>query len=307
MKSLKLPFAWTRRKLFLLLNTAKNTFQKYVNRKQNNQSRSNHPEPSKSPDPNRGRLDSTTTKPPQEDEHWKQEQKRFWERQIVCAKILNWITAVGTIAGLFGLYIIYQTLQATWVASNAAAKASDVAEKTLVASQRPWVSFDVEIAGPLMIEKNGFGLPLKITVKNVGHSPAVGVLPYPVIFVKERQPMDVLEVQKRRCSTVRHPPTRPNRSFGYTLFPGGVGITERNTPSNTREELESVLPAISPMIVVCADYQFTFTTGSHQTMTMYSLIRFDPLHPGQGFAINPREGLVPAASLRLIPIGSYAD
>lgn len=183
-------------------------------------------------------------------------------------------------------------------------KSVDASKQALVATQRPWISADVRTAGPLFFDNNGAGIMLKITLKNTGHTPATNVLPFPVMFVREPQPMNVLAIQKRRCSTVRHPP-RPSGGPGYTLFPDYV-IDEYNTPSMARDEIEGAR-LIAPFIIICINYQFTFSDESHQTAAMYSLVRLDPAHPGQAFAINPRGGPVPAASLQLIPMGSYAD
>jgi hypothetical protein len=175
----------------------------------------------------------------------------------------------------------------------------------LVLSQRPWVSADVAIAGPLFVEHNSPAVRLNITLRNTGNSPATSIIPFPIMTMREQQPLNMLESQTRRCSTLRRPPG-PGSGLGYTLFPGGT-VTEYNTPSMAREEIESIGFNIAPLIIICINYKFTFSDESHQTATIYLLGRRNPEYPGQAFVIDLRASPIPAESLQLIPMGSYAD
>jgi hypothetical protein len=170
-------------------------------------------------------------------------------------------------------------------------------------AQRPWVSADVQIAGPLVFEANGSAIPLKLTLKNTGHTPATRILAIPILFVREEQPMNFLAIQKRRCEAGQRP-AGPSGGIGYTLFPGDT-VTEYNTPSMTREEF-GTQPTIVPYVVVCINYQFTFSGENHQTAAMFVLMRVDPVRPG-AFVINPKDGSVPTNNLRFQALGSYAD
>ena len=163
----------------------------------------------------------------------------------------------------------------------------------------------VEIAGPLFMENNSPGVRLKITLKNPGYSPATNIVPFPIMTGREQQPMNMLEMQKRRCSTINQ---SPGLSGGlvYTLFPGDT-VEEYNTPSIAREEIESIGFSIVPLVIICVNYKWAFSGENHQTASVYALGRVDPTYPGQAFTIDLRASPIPAASLHLTPIGSYAD
>jgi hypothetical protein len=176
--------------------------------------------------------------------------------------------------------------------------------KEMQAAQRPWVSANIQIAGPLVFEANGSSIPLKITLKNTGDTPATRILAIPRLFVREKQPMDLLAIQKRRCEAGRRPPV-PSGGIGYTLFPGDT-VTEYNTPTMTHDEFGSQ-QTIAPFIVVCINYQFTYSGENHQTAAMYTLMRVDPTRPGMAFVIKPQDGSVPIDKLRFQFLGSYAE
>jgi len=157
----------------------------------------------------------------------------------------------------------------------------------------------------MVLENNSPGLRLKISLKNTGHSPATSIIPFPIMSRPDQQPMNMLDIQKRRCSTIHQPPS-PGGGPGYTLFPGDI-ITEYNSPSMAREEIESGGFVVVPFIIICINYKFTFTGESHQTSTIYLLGQRNPVSPGQALAIDLRTSPIPAGSLQLIPMGSYAD
>jgi hypothetical protein len=56
-----------------------------------------------------------------------------------------------------------------------AQRAAEVAEKTLIASDRPWVRIDPEIAGELIFGTDDVSIPIRVTLKNIGKSPAFNV------------------------------------------------------------------------------------------------------------------------------------
>src|SRR5215470_5382677 len=62
------------------------------------------------------------------------------------------------------------------VTAIAAKTSADVAEKTLVATQRPWIGFKgFRIAEPLTFDPNGARITVTYEVENTGHSPAASI------------------------------------------------------------------------------------------------------------------------------------
>ena len=163
---------------------------------------------------------------------------------------------------------------------------------------RPWVSIDDLKAGPLIFSNSGAGIQLKITMKNSGPTPAINVLPFPMIFVQEAHPFSVIEIIKRRC-----PHSHPGGGLGYSLFPGQT-VEEVNTPSMTREEF-AYSTAIAPFLLICVKYKDASNNEIRRTASLYSLVRVNPAYPGQAFVITPlADGQAPA---HLLPLGSHAD
>src|ERR1035437_444117 len=60
----------------------------------------------------------------------------------------------------------------TRIAANAAKESADVANKTLIATQRPWVTADVIVVGPLIFKNGGAVITLRYSLKNLGAPPA---------------------------------------------------------------------------------------------------------------------------------------
>lgn len=56
-----------------------------------------------------------------------------------------------------------------------ARRAADIAEQTLIATNRPWLSLNVEPEGPIRVSESGFGTSIKPRVKNIGKSVATDV------------------------------------------------------------------------------------------------------------------------------------
>jgi hypothetical protein len=62
----------------------------------------------------------------------------------------------------------------THALAKAAADQFTISAKALTANQRPWVSFDIRINGPLTFDADGAHLSLAVTFKNTGGSTAIG-------------------------------------------------------------------------------------------------------------------------------------
>jgi hypothetical protein len=216
--------------------------------------------------------------------------------------LATFMTALAAILTTFATIAIAYL---TWNYVDYSERQWQTMQQQLVLSQRPWVSAGIDLSGPLFVENNSPAIKLKITLKNTGQSPATSIIPVPIMVGREKQPMDVLEIQKRQCSTI-YRPTGPGGGTGYTLFPGD-SVIEYNTTSMAREEIESIGLDIAPFIIICINYNFTFRGESHQTASFYSLVRVDPAYPGQAFVLDIRTSHIPVASLQLIPLGSYAD
>jgi len=179
-------------------------------------------------------------------------------------------------------------------AANAATKAANVAEQTLIITERPWVKVDEVIAtGPLTFRADGrASINLSFHLKNIGHSIATGIYLRPQLMGNtfDQQIFDrPFDRQTEWCDKVRK--EAPRARWLKTLFPGddtwqGMGLEltkeEIESSSATNPYPESRGKFILPMIYGCVNYQFPFSKEIHQTRFIFSIS-----HP------QPKDGSIP--------------
>ena len=54
-----------------------------------------------------------------------------------------------------------------------ATQSAEVAERTMILNDRPWVEVVIELAGPLIFTEEECSVDIKYALKNVGRSPAI--------------------------------------------------------------------------------------------------------------------------------------
>jgi hypothetical protein len=203
----------------------------------------------------------------------------------------------ATGAGLVGA--IKSLADATQATGEAAKKSANSAEQVLIATQRPWILLNIDLAGSLAFDGSGASLPLKIVTENTGPTPAVGVLVHPVLFCKEKQPFKAIDVIQRRSADFASV-----GRLGHTLS-RGEHFTETKTAAMSLEEYEG-MSVLSPFVLVTVKYRFTFSDETHMTSKLFSLVRTDPLYQGQSVVMQPGNSVQPDR-LSLVLVGSYAD
>lgn len=185
-----------------------------------------------------------------------------------------------------------------WIAAN---KQIILTRDDFNATHRPWVSVAVAI-GPkgLYFDSSGANLHLTFRCKNTGKTPAVNVWVETQTFL-ESQDRRPLEEQRRACDHVRTRRDHPSAP-GTTIFPGDTAHFNYVYSFIGRDDLEQEASQhygfISPVIVGCVDYRFTFgEPAHHQTGFIYYLHKIAP--NGAHLAIRPADGDVPGTSLHL--------
>jgi hypothetical protein len=208
--------------------------------------------------------------------------------------------------------------------AEAARKSAEVAEKTLLAAQRPWLSVHTRIGSDLVFSrKEGGGLTIIYTVKNVGNSPAIDVEVNAKIFLerlfisgKEREEQIKLCSDEWRKSL---PPNRPDA--GLVLLPNEEFVYSISTViswediNQSRHEMEKLYGAgfgagsIGPELVGCVSYRFAVDSSVHTTGFAYYLETLDPRFPNSTIGIKTNAGTTPASMLKLDPsrFGAHAN
>lgn len=104
------------------------------------------------------------------------------------------------IAGLIGVYlsallvfitavVFYCQLREMQKAYGPLRDSADTAQKTLIASERPWVEITgIDIAQDITFDANGASISLRLGLRNRGHSPALSILPWVSGYVRSPLP-----------------------------------------------------------------------------------------------------------------------
>ena len=233
--------------------------------------------------------------------------RRFW--RLVWQNPNAGITALSTLA--IAAFTIALTCVSTcqW----------HTTQQQLSLEERPWLSAEVKILGPLTFDATGDGQMLVfIKITNSGHSPAAYVFDetrFIPMGVKRDQADNgkqwfATKEADRICETlkkqVENPFNRATRS-GYTLFPNRS--IERIQPlqlhkSDIDEALAYSVPfqgnekRVMPMIIGCIDYGFVFTPERHQTQFCWDVGQIFKEQPLFSKSIEI-QGTVPLDELRL--------
>jgi hypothetical protein len=193
----------------------------------------------------------------------------------------------------------------TKVVAEAAKQSAQVAERTLVLSQRPWVSVGLSIAEPLVFDSNGARTLLRFTMKNLGHSPAVFVNMHFVAFSMQNL-WDELTKRKEICTRIQE---WDKGEFSEMILPGGqseegrpLRIKKVDIDKNTIQ-IPGGPSVVTLAVVGCVDYQFTFAKEHHQTEFSFVAVQRGPIA-----IIDPTQEMYPVEKIEFVSSGgSYAN
>lgn len=161
---------------------------------------------------------------------------------------------------------------ANWRAAKAARDSAETAKDTLIAEDRPWLTADVRIAGPLVFDKTGaVSVPVWFAVKNSGHSPAINAWAFPELFLPRNTETEPNIEREKFCSSV----TRMTNGSGQAIFPSGsapdsAGIVSTAVAGNVVRQA-SVDGFINPTIILCIAYQTTLEGKWHHTGMIFDV------------------------------------
>ena len=179
--------------------------------------------------------------------------------------------------------------------ATAASGAAKAAQAQLIFSERPWVSVDVQVVGPLIFDSDSITkattLHLLVTLKNVGHTVALRAQDWediiPIPFATDVSP--AIARQSEFCDAARIQKDRP----GNPLFPEGI-FREAATVGPSKEVMDRVRNTIAEsktglvmfILVGCVDYVSPLDENKephHQTRFAYFVVRPDhPFSPVMG-------------------------
>lgn len=184
--------------------------------------------------------------------------------------------------------------------------------------QRPWISVEPLIAGPLSIDDRGVHVVINFVLTNTGHTPARNVVVVQPRFVPITDDEIKIDRVRKIISNIERPPecggTSPDSptTYGVMLFPG-QSRTETKEVSFSRQDLDRYLQKtndgvsqvarfIWPTMYSCVDYRFTQGDQHHHTPLVYDLMTSDAQGHALGLDITTHS-VFPAKSIFLMPHG----
>jgi hypothetical protein len=180
--------------------------------------------------------------------------------------------------------------------ADAAKAAAEIGQKALIETDRPWISVEAKIVGPLRFSENGIEITINVSLKNVGRSPATFVrLIRPEVFV------DVIEANSE-CDEISRKYMSALLGWGVVLFPKEILPHEKLLIETSGATLQERAPAPMrperglrrPAIMIPAFYNLPGEYKSRHTISVFEIRANDPEHSGWdgSNSITPPEQLI---------------
>ena len=149
------------------------------------------------------------------------------------------------------------------------------AQKQLEMTERPWVSVTMTINSPFVFDVNGAHVGLKVSIKNIGHSPAVRIWPdAEMVIMPPRQTNELAAERNRFCSQTKIPQEKLPQ-IGDTLFPGEDDEQDWELHMK-RVDIERASNRdggfIMPVIIACVPYHSTFNESTYLTAKIREVV-----------------------------------
>lgn len=193
---------------------------------------------------------------------------------------------------------------------EAVKEANNVAERALIAGQRPWVHAHVAIDGDMKFDDQGnASVPLLFILKNIGRSPATGVRVNTFIFLDSPKYPKLLVRYRKFCDLAKDP---KYHIMSLTLFPeeqprevrlvASIGSAQfREQREFWRQGTGQDFGYFVPHLVACVTYAIPFDDRPHQTGIFAQLKRRLFGEVVEWGPFNMDERAIPSAEMRLVP------
>jgi hypothetical protein len=277
---------------------------------ENNQTKDSNKTPSiiaESPQ-NTSNPKTETTDNPRSNDNWTKFLPNRWT---------DWLLVLFT--GLLALftYFLWDSTSKLWKSSeqqisiardaaNAAQKSATVAEQTLISTQRPWITVNMQITKGLVFDERGATIEITFIEKNVGKSPAVGIDFRPKIICLYKEGDWIIEQKKILDTLITEESIK-----GYTLFPGDHTVMHSAFTLSWDDIKKYALDGkiITPFLFGIVYYRFTYDSSIHKTAFVNLIGKVNDRDVNAIQAISIDEGNIPIEKLILvnIPSGNYAD
>lgn len=184
-------------------------------------------------------------------------------------------------------------------AASAAIRANELNRRLFIAENRPWISVKMELAGPLVFDSKEASIKVRLSIKNVGKSPAEGVRRFWKFLPDE----DAARRELERLSTEqRDLPPMSSDSPGDIMFPDAEA-SFRPTLRISKHDLDIARhgeSTITPAFIGCVTY-YTGEAGEPlQAVFFGALVQVNPRNRSRaGIEIPDGNGGISPSDLRI--------
>jgi len=205
-------------------------------------------------------------------------EKNIWDKASTLTSILLAFVALVQIALVLNANESARiSANAAVAAANASSKANDLSRQALIADQRPWIAISIEPAGPITWANGGMQVPFKITLKNIGKTPALRLRHIEAMVLDMNADLPGTQAMFRKMLPA-------GGGIGaINLMPGDEAQLIINQQADAQNvERSSAAWAgegpklVLPVIVGSADYYTQFDTDVHTTGFIYEIGFWDP-------------------------------
>ena len=191
-----------------------------------------------------------------------------------------------------------------------AVRQTELTQKELELTHRPWIAVDIAPISPLVFDQRGCVMHFNVTMKNVGHSVAKNVSLWTDLAISGIH--DPMKVRDELCNIMKRPENE-NSDYGWLLFPNQQAIEQRpaiKSPADVQKAVEmrlfQGLNAIGLHLVGCVDYPSAFDPKRHHQTRFVYLVGY--VDPAKGFAMGAFDPAVKAHyNIILTPTGHGAS
>lgn len=239
---------------------------------------------------------------PFEDQYWNKAELEAQRRIALATEKLTELTQTQIWVSIATAVFLVLTLAATAFTSCAAMKSVKISHRTLVVSQRPWVSVKLKIASSLIFKDGEGRIEIHCLLRNFGPSPANNVEVLQEIVPMQHKAWDEI-VRITENARKRH----PRKMLGHKIFPNEEFTYRTNIPIS-RKKIEEIATELGfpdlegvvyPVIVGCVIYNSTLNDDNHTTEFMVTLGQRDPTNPKIMLGFKTDDGEIPQDQLVL--------
>jgi hypothetical protein len=203
-----------------------------------------------------------------------------------------------------GIWYVKQTLDTNRDAVEKSALMAELAERHMVASERPWLSVKLAVTGDLEFKNYEGRIEISFVMKNVGKSPAINVdVSHHIVTSLDKGWPKMKEIAAKARTSKR------NHMLGHKIFPGDQFLSRISMPI-LRSDIEDQAVGwgltvnddflVFPAVVGCVVYNSTLDKTNHITEFVAHLGTRSAVHPNTPLGIKIKDGKTSVADLLLV-------